>query len=970
MDILTHASSFQPLFGQTASWEELPALLHAFTSHAHDAGMRPVVLCATPDETLLVRKAVAKAGCGFGVTIDTLSQWVSDQWTLRKTHTSLVTTTQRQAFLTQALIEKELTPTPGMLSCAQTILKHASFDALKRYPLETSSMDSPEKTLVEALFRYRDILSFHRLTEYAQALSELPPLVVPYHHIALVGKALHDISAAEQTFLDQAHALTLDVTVSDASANNQDREIHKLIASLEDRQSTHPPIIPTGALTLKLASGPEAHPRALHDALKSALDNTIHPHDIKPSSGCSDRDFDRHAMVVVTPHPFEQFQFSASLLQQSNITCAVEDVVPFTDTDAGRALIDACNLVTREHAEVALACDYSFNPYAGMWFGTAFYSDKIHRGNRLIDKDDLLLDLAGHAHEELQGVIGLLEEDNLEEALNVLETYTYHYLAHDEGYAEVQISALRKARAIAETAHRAHLSATEHLLRVSPSISLRLQTSPHSDEDPVATVRFMTLEKAAALKRASVDALILGSLTLSAYPASTKETSAHTLLKKCGVTISTQAGERMRAQLIASLGAARHLVVLERTLNTSTGDEEQPALFLNDIMECYRNQKNPQDLKRHGVAEALLSAYTTFIDEQEVLHNVTGLEDQPGVVLHKPPEGTISSRARDLVVLPRIYPGKRQFSGLDLSASQIESYLECPYQWFAKRRLKLESIDEAFDIASRGTFMHSVLQVFFKRFQTCGHQRITQENLAEAQSLLRSTFEYLLKLQPEVQKGMRWVAIDAWEEHQQQDLLKHLIDYLNFEIRLLPSFEPHYFEWSFGADEPFAYAGCNLCGCIDRIDIDAQGNAIIIDYKSSLSNAYRLHGTKEDDQPAFVLPRKVQALMYAQAVRKLLGYRVVGALFINPIKQDIKGAWDAQAVGPEQIPFSSAEAKAGRIPWANIQNFDDLLDTTETLIKERLLALRDGDIAPNPSGNEACEWCPVVQCSKRLTKRK
>ncbi len=39
-----------------------------------------------------------------------------------------------------------------------------------------------------------------------------------------------------------------------------------------------------------------------------------------------------------------------------------------------------------------------------------------------------------------------------------------------------------------------------------------------------------------------------------------------------------------------------------------------------------------------------------------------------------------------------------------LSPSQIESYLECPYKWFAQRRLRLERFDEGFGPLEMGDF--------------------------------------------------------------------------------------------------------------------------------------------------------------------------------------------------------------------------------------------------------------------------
>ena len=70
------------------------------------------------------------------------------------------------------------------------------------------------------------------------------------------------------------------------------------------------------------------------------------------------------------------------------------------------------------------------------------------------------------------------------------------------------------------------------------------------------------------------------------------------------------------------------------------------------------------------------------------------------------------------------------------------------------------------------------------------------------------------------------------------------------------------------------YAGQKLLGTADRIDVDGDGRCVVIDYKGSLSGVYALAAREQGHLG------KVQALIYAQVVRRTLGLDPVGALYV------------------------------------------------------------------------------------------
>ena len=90
--------------------------------------------------------------------------------------------------------------------------------------------------------------------------------------------------------------------------------------------------------------------------------------------------------------------------------------------------------------------------------------------------------------------------------------------------------------------------------------------------------------------------------------------------------------------------------------------------------------------------------------------------------------------------------------------------------------------------------------------------------------------------------------------------------------------------WAFGGE----YGGALLVGKVDRIDVDDEGNAVIVDYKGSVKASHQIAGKTIE------APGKVQALMYAQAIKRQLGLNVVGAFYVSyGSTPAIAGACDA-----------------------------------------------------------------------------
>lgn len=477
------------------------------------------------------------------------------------------------------------------------------------------------------------------------------------------------------------------------------------------------------------------------------------------------------------------------------------------------------------------------------------------------------------------------------------------------------------------------------------------------DRAPRAQVRFASLVDAAALRPDSYDAVLFVDVDLDSYPLSHEEGPLATLtaeLGRSGVTLEPAA--LLRVRFGRAMQAARGPVALARVTHDCQARECYPAAVWTE-------------LRAH--AEAVGAAKVARVGEGDIVADFDpaageGLECKR-VVCEAPQH--LSEEAVPYLVLRR-----RDGEGEDAplvprltSASQIEAYSTCPLCWFVSYRVKPQSIDAGFGNMEKGNFVHDVLEHLHARLPQEGMDRVTPENLPRAQELLREVFDETLA-EHAGKRGTEGplVPLSAVEERQVAEILPQLEGVLSYESEAFAPFAPRYLEFAFN-ELKVEYAGWPLGGRIDRVDVDAENRAVVIDYKHRTGvEEFKLAdptvrdeetGEAPIDDPRW-LPPHTQTLIYAQAMRRALDLDTRAALYFSTKggKPALRGAASAELLEEERGDGRIPGLKKGFPGEGGNMDFDALLDRVEAGIAERLRELEAGNVAAvDPSSAQAAQ---------------
>ena len=253
-----------------------------------------------------------------------------------------------------------------------------------------------------------------------------------------------------------------------------------------------------------------------------------------------------------------------------------------------------------------------------------------------------------------------------------------------------------------------------------------------------------------------------------------------------------------------------------------------------------------------------------------------------------------------------------------LSATSIESFLQCPFRFFAAKTLRLRprplAPRDRLDVLVQGSILHEALAEF-----------------ARTPLLGAAVFD------PVFEEWRRRACIPPGyrSEAVRLQLLRH------FEAFVA---DPRpWLNWSRRIEEKFCFALnplLTITGRIDRLDISSANQALVIDYKYSAGNKIR---ERIEENGAGNL---VQGGLYLLAAERQFGLAPAGMLYCGLRNEVTWGGWHLPLTGLESIGESTTPAR-----------LSELMDDAAAKAVEVHEAITSGRIAVYPADREKCNWC-------------
>lgn len=919
--------------------------------------MRNVIFYPTYDYALQMRKRAAKnaAPHSFGVLHTTPQAYFKEAWDVWGDERKLVDGVERKLIMQSLLLQQEvLGSTSGTIEALASFiddyagLPHLLSESKKiaqDFPIRPSNATNIDSAVCQVILQYFKALEDKHLIELGDAITYLS-MVVPQVHYSFVAQPT--LTWSMQAFFKERNALP--------------EYISKPLL-LEDTQSKNHKEIPP--LTFLKPTGVDAQPLQLQVMFARIIQAWRDKGSLTPLRiGLISPDI--QALYV---------RLAPSLLGDSGAknerhVVTLQTRIPFTHTEFGKALAAIWSLLLQEPLWKEAASAFARSPYAELCVGSSVTSEELSVKTALPSRSTIARTINTNlrSHQGMSPVDAWVQlqqhfttPNHFEslitdfDASTILPYFTNlatSIFAGDEVARRRELGAISALRDIYEKAQQ-YLTdpyAVRYLLEsVRIPVSYTQEGGVDVDEfaGTAALFEVVCMDKQAlqSLAPESFDVLVVADATSDDFSIVDKPGALENLRVMMKLPEKQKRLEQAYTMIASLRDAAREELVFSIPQKNAQAEEAYPAFFCSELA------KHASQIREEIRGEDDLVATLTVGDMQpDAQQNVN--EEYETWANHS------SHALQKFALIDMIPTVQEQGKRIPLlSPTDLERYHDCPYKWFISKCIRPESPDAGFDGLAAGNFVHAVFCSFYTKLHEAEFDRVTRGNIDDAHRLLQITIDECMADQRQKKQG--YIPMDKNEEGIYERLVAALHDNLVYQAQCFSGFAPSELEYSIEQGDGVDFAHARLRGRVDRVDTNEQGDYVVIDYKGSITD--KESGTKAETRDEVELPPYVQALIYAQGLKKLHKTKPYGAFYLNYKAKDIKGLL-AGAYNPAQLDLSEFTRKKSEVALA----FDVYLDQIEELCIPLVEALVSGNIAPHPQSSKSCTWCPVWGCPNRL----
>jgi ATP-dependent helicase/DNAse subunit B len=256
-----------------------------------------------------------------------------------------------------------------------------------------------------------------------------------------------------------------------------------------------------------------------------------------------------------------------------------------------------------------------------------------------------------------------------------------------------------------------------------------------------------------------------------------------------------------------------------------------------------------------------------------------------------------------------------------LSVTSLESYLQCPFQFFGRQTLRLKirppRPEKRLDFLTQGVIVHEVLRFWYAEGGDIAalFARVFADEM-EARRIPQSY--HTERLRNSMLDDLRaFAADDQWQRA----------------------------GWKSRMEDPFTFTlaeGVDITGKIDRLDEAEGGRAYVFDYK--YSNAQNTKNRRKNE----IL---LQAPIYLMAAEKIYGVHPAGMFFIGLKAGVVYEGWSTDGL-----------LEAGPLP-------EGWLEAARARTLRAVEEIRGGRVEPSPAEPEKCRFCEFRDVCRISTRQ-